>query len=229
MPNFMPWSSDAVGASRPAAQDLLEGRAALAALEVLELGESRARLLERRGDERPVLALLGLLQLTLDVAQVEPLLRHHALERLDVLGAIEAAEMGLELVVGQPLDDVDGREGDDAPDVLRELRHHLAVAAELLRAVREISLDLGRHGVGLDAEAVDPVGEHPRVPLLVTMVDLHRAMQLPHRLHLAEEALEADDSGVLADAVLLEDECVRLGMANDLAEAGQVEVDGVVE
>src|SRR5262249_9978010 len=137
MPNFMSWSSDSVPASRPAAEDLLERGAALVPLHLLELGEAGARLLERHGDDLGVLAFLGPLELALDVAQVELLLRHHALQRLDVLGPVEAAEMGFELIVGQALDRIDGRERDDAADVRGKLCHHLAVAAELFRTVRE--------------------------------------------------------------------------------------------
>src|SRR5215469_5088147 len=228
MPNFMSWSSDAVPASRPAAQDLLERGAALAPLHLLELGKAGARLLERHGDDLAVLALLGPLELALDVAQVELLLRHHALQRLDVLGPVEAAEVGLELVVGQALDGVDCRERDDAADVRGKLCHHFAIAAELFRAAREVRLDLRRHGLGLHAEAVDPFGEDPRMALLVAMVDLHRAVQLALRLHLAEQALQTDHAGVLADAVLLQDERMGLGVANDLAEGVVVDVDGVV-
>src|SRR5262245_39182243 len=123
MPNFMSRSSDAVPASRPAAQDLLERGAALAPLHLLELGEASARLLERLNDDVAVLALLHTLQLALDVAQVELLLRHDALQRRDVLAPVEAAEMGLELVVGQALDGIDRGERDDAADVRGKLLH----------------------------------------------------------------------------------------------------------
>src|SRR5262249_17140385 len=175
MPNFMSWSSDAVPALRPAAQDLLERGAALTALHLLELGKASARLLERHGDDLPVPALPGPLELVLAVAQVELLLRHHALQRLDVLGPVEAAEVGLELVVGQALDGVDCRERDDAADVRGKLCHHFAIAAELFRAAREVGLDLRRHGLGLDAEAVDPVAEEPRMAPPLPMVGLHPA------------------------------------------------------
>src|SRR5262249_5596331 len=113
-PNFMSRSSDSVPASRLAAQDLLERGAALAPLHLLELGEASAGLLERHGDDLAVLAFLGALELALDVAQMELLLRHHALQRRDVLAPVEAAEMGLELIVGQALDGIDRRERDDA-------------------------------------------------------------------------------------------------------------------
>src|SRR5262249_20366127 len=194
----------------------------------LELGKASARLLERNGDDLAVLALLGPLELALDVAQVELLLRHHALQRRDVLGPVEAAEVGLELVVGQALDGVDRRERDGAADVRGKLCHHLAIAAELFRAAREVRLDLRRHGLRLHAEAVDPFGEDPRMALLVAMVDLHRTVQLALRLHLAEQALQTDHAGGLADAVLLQDERMGLRVADDLAEAVVVDVDGVL-
>src|SRR5262245_31933688 len=228
MPNFMSWSSDAIPASRPAAQDLLKPGAALAPLHLQEFGKASARLLERHGDDLAVLAFLGPLELALDVAQVELLLRHHALQRLDVLGPVEAAEMGLELIVGQALDGVDRRERDDAADVRGKLCHHLAIAPELFRAAREVRLDLRRHRLGLHAEAVDPFVEDPLMALLVAMVDLHRAVQLALRLHLAEQALQTDHAGVLADAVLLQDERMGLRVADDLAEAVVVDVDRIL-
>src|SRR5215471_10782755 len=117
MPNFMSRSSDSVPASRRAAQDLLERGAALAPLHLLELGEASAGLLERHRDDLAVLAFLGALELAFDVAQMELLLRHHALQCRDVLAPVEAAEMGLELIVGQALDGIDRRERDDAADV----------------------------------------------------------------------------------------------------------------
>src|SRR5262245_43309846 len=212
MPNFMSWSSVPARSSRACAEQSLQRLAALAALHLAELREALARLLERDGDERAVVAALGPLELVLDVAQVELLLRHHALEHLPVRRAIEHAEMGLELVEGEALDGVDGRERDDAAGLGRKLLEHLTGAPELLRAVREVCLDLRRHRLGLDAQPVDPVGEDLRVPLLVAMVDLHRAVQVALGLHLAEQALQADDTGVLPDAVLLQDDGVRLRM-----------------
>src|SRR5262245_24644973 len=227
MPNFMSWSSVPARSSRACAEQSLQRLAALAALHLAELREALARLLERDGDERAVLAALGPLELVLDVAQMELLLRHHTLEHLPVRRTIEHAEMGLELVVGEALDGVDGRERDDAPGLGRELLEQLAGAPELLRAAREVRLDLGRHRLGLDAQTVDPVGEHPRVSLLVAVVDLHCAVEIALGLHLAEQPLQADDAGVLADAVLLEDEGVGLRVTDYLAEAGEVDVDGV--
>src|SRR4029450_10266981 len=114
MPNFILWSSVPVRASRPCAEQSLESLAALAALHLAELCEALARLLEGDRDERAVLAALGALELVLDVAQMELLLRHHALEHLAVRPPIQHAEMGLELVEGEALDGVDGSERDDA-------------------------------------------------------------------------------------------------------------------
>src|SRR5262245_49417737 len=153
MPNFMSSSSVPVRASRPRAEQSLERLAAPAALHLAELGEALARLLDRDGDERAVLAALGPLELVLDVAQVELLLRHHALEHLPVRRTIEDAEMGLELVEGQALDGVDGRERDDAAGLGGALLEQLAVGPALLGAVRGVRLDLGRHGVRPDAHA----------------------------------------------------------------------------
>src|SRR5262245_22955080 len=152
MPNFMS-SSVPVPPSCPRAEQSVERLAALATIHLAELREALARLLERDGDEGAVLAALGPLELVLDVAQVELLLCHHALEHLPVRRAIEDTEMGLELVVGEALDGVDGRERDDATGLGGELLEQLAVGPELLGAVREVRLDLGRHGVRPDAHA----------------------------------------------------------------------------
>src|SRR5262249_47623076 len=103
-----------------------------------------------------------------------------------------------------------------------------AVAMELLWAVREVTLDLDWHRLRLDAEAIDPVGEDARMPVLVAVVDLHRAVQLSLGLHLGEQALQADDAGVLADAVLLEDERVRARIPHDLAKPREIDVDGIL-
>src|SRR4029453_8807945 len=229
MPNFISWSSVPVRASRPCAEQSLECLAALAALHLAELCEALARLLEGDRDERAVLAALGPLELVLDVAQMELLLRHHPLDPLAGRPPIQHAEMGLELVEGEALDGVDGSERDDAAGLGRELLEELPIAPEVLRAVREVRLDLGGHRLRLDAPGGDPVGEHLRVPLLVAMVDLHRAVEISLRLHLAEQALQADDAGVLADAVLLQDERVGLRVAHDFAEAGEVDVDRVLD
>src|SRR4029450_9588032 len=226
MPNFMPWSS--AGCSRAGAEQLLERSTTLAPLHLVELREPLPSLLDCDGDERAVLALLRPVELVLDVAQVKLLLRHHALEGLAVLGAIEHAEVRLELGGGQPFDGVDSGERDDAPDVGRELLQELAIAPEVLRAVREVRLDLRGHGFRLDAETVDPVREDLGVSLLVAIMDLHRAVQVALGLHLPQQPLEADHAGVLADAVLLEDQGVRLRVADDFAEAGEVDVDRVV-
>src|SRR5262245_33467156 len=186
----MSWSSDRRARSRPAAEQLLQLGAALAAAILAELREPGARLLDRHRDELAVLALLRPAELLLDIAQVELLLRHHALERLAVLAAIEHPEVGLELIEGEPLHRVDGGEGDDASQVCRHLLEQRAVAAELLWAVREEALDLRGHRLGLDAQAVDPVREDLGVPLLVAEVNLHRAMQVALGAHLAEEPLQ---------------------------------------
>src|SRR4030095_377813 len=176
MPNFMSWSS--AWCSRAGPEQLLERCPALAPLHLVELREALPRLLDCEGEEGGVLTLLRPLELVLDVAQVKLLLRHDPLERLPVLGTVEHAEVGFELVVGQALDGIDRGEGDDTPDVGRELLEELAVAAEVLRPVREVRLHLGRHRLGLDAEAVDPVREDLRMALLVAVVDLHRAVQV---------------------------------------------------
>src|SRR5262245_60798124 len=149
MPNFMSWSSGRRLRSRPTAEQLLECGAALTAPVLAELREPDACLLHRHRDELAVLALLRPAELVLDVAQMELLLRHHALERLAILASIEHPEVGLELVEGEPLDRVDGGEGDDAAQVCRHLLEQLAVATELLGAVREEPLDLRRHRLGL--------------------------------------------------------------------------------
>src|SRR5262245_21427889 len=229
MPNFMSWSSDAErDASGAAAENLLERRPSFATTRVLELDKPCARLLERRRDEVRVLALLRPIELTLDVAQVELLLRHHALERLDVLTTVQGEQVRLELVVREPLNRIDGRERDDPPELGRHLLEQLPVPAKLLGAAREVALHLRRHGFRLDAEPVDPVGEDARVTVLVAVVDLHGTVELALRLHLAEQALQTDHAGVLADAVLLQDQRMGARMTDDFTEAGDVDVDGVV-
>src|SRR5262245_1781799 len=230
MPNFMSWSSDAgdVTPSGAAAQNLLERRPSFATALVLELDEACARLLERRPDEVRVLALLRAIELALDVAQVELLLRHHALERLDVLTTVQGEQVRLELVVREPLDRIDRRERDDPSQVGRHLLEQLPVPAKLLGAAREVALHLHRHGFRLDAEPVDPVGEDARVTVLVAVVDLHGTVELALRLHLAEQALQTDHASVLADAVLLQDQRMGARMVDDFTEAGEVDVDGVV-
>src|SRR5262245_64601628 len=159
MPNFMSWSSDAgdVTPSGAAAQNLLERRPSFATALVLELDEAGARLLERRPDEVRVLALLCAIELTLDVAQVELLLGHHALERLDILAAIEGEQVRLELVVREPLDRIYRGKRDDPPQVGRHLLEQLPVPAKLLGAAREVALHLHRHGFRLDADPVETV------------------------------------------------------------------------
>src|SRR5262249_15086334 len=191
MPNFISYSSE-TAESGAAAQDSLQLRAALAPSVLAELREAHAGLLDRHRHDVAVFALLRAAELVLDVAQMEPLLRHHAFQRLAILAAIERAEVRLELVVRQALDGGDRGERHDPPDVRRQLLRELAVATELLRAVREEGLDLVRHRLRLDAQAIDPVGEDARVPSLVAMVDLHRLVQLAFRAHLVEQASQAD-------------------------------------
>src|SRR5688572_8216661 len=115
MPNCMSCSL------RAAAEEAVERLHGLGPAGLLEDLEARARLLERDRDERAVLALHLPLELLLDVAQMELLLVDHALQDLAVLTPVEAGEVEVELVVGQPLDRVDAGEDDDAPHVGRHL------------------------------------------------------------------------------------------------------------
>src|SRR5262245_13453533 len=176
MPNFMSWSSE--WCSRAPAEQLLQGGPALAPLHLAELREALPGLLDGDRDEPAVLTLLRPLELVLDIAQVELLLRHDAFQHLTVLATIQDAEVRFELRVGQALDGVNRRERDDAPDVGRELLEELTIAPKFLGAAREVRLHLRRHRLGLDPETVDPVGEDLGMPLLVAVVDLHRVVQI---------------------------------------------------
>src|SRR5882672_2221061 len=119
------------------AEQTIERLRSLGPTRLLEDREARLRLVEAHRDERAVLAVHLPLELVLDVGEVELLLVDDALEQVAVLFAVEAREVDVELVVGEPLDGVDAREDDDAAHVGRELLDELALRRELLRAVRE--------------------------------------------------------------------------------------------
>src|SRR6202795_2681061 len=117
MPNCMTGPLRPCWRSGARAEQALERLHGLGPTRLLEHREPRLRLLERRGDERALLARRLPLELVLDVGQVELLLVDDALEHLAVLAPIEAREVDVELVVGEALDGVDAGEDDDPPEI----------------------------------------------------------------------------------------------------------------
>ena len=133
-----------------------------------------------------------------------------------------------ELVPGEPLDRVDAREDDDAPDVGRQCVDERALLAMLFLAGREVRFDVRRQHRRLDAETPHPFREHGGVARFVAPVDLHGAAEPGIGLELAEQPVERDHARVLADAILREHAGVRLRMAHHLAELAQVQSGSVV-